>query len=201
MLPQRITLGEIGISLRGSSHNPATLLIDLSRRNLNGEHAEFLQEASKRDGVAYDPVRPYVTFRDLYHAAGLTRRDLTKASVPSAGFLISTEVQESIDILRLFSVTARMGIQIETGLVGDQVVPKVTAKSTPTWLTTESSQASESIPMLAQIAVSPKNAEGFLEYSRQLSKQTNAPQFVARELLRTVGTALDQAIISGPGFI
>jgi HK97 family phage major capsid protein len=42
-------------------------------------------------------------------------------------------------------------------------------------------------------------SSGFLEYSRQFSKQANAPQFVASELLRTVGTAIDQAIINGSG--
>ena len=48
--------------------NPARLLIDLSAGNLNGENAEYLQEAAHRDGVAHDPVRPYLAFRDLYTA-------------------------------------------------------------------------------------------------------------------------------------
>jgi HK97 family phage major capsid protein len=164
------------------------LFIDLARGNLAGENREALQEAAKRDGVVWDPVRPYCSFRDL-----------TVASGPSAGFLKSTEVQDSVDILRPWSVMARAGIQIEFGLIGDAVVPKVSAKSTPAWLSTESTQAAPSQPTLSQIAITPKDVAGFLQYSRQFSKQTNASQFASRELLRTVGTAIDQAIINGSG--
>jgi len=155
-----------------------------------------------RNGVSSDPVRPYLAFRDLYEQARLARnqqRDLTKASGPSAGYLTSEEVQESRDILRPWSVMARAGIQIEFGLVGDQAIPKVTAKSTPNWLTTETSQGTQSIPSLAQVALSPKDVIGSLQYSRQFSKQANASVFASRELLRTVGTAIDQAIINGSG--
>ncbi len=168
--------------------NVDTLLRDLSRGNLNGENREFLEEAAKRDGLVLDPVRPYISFRDL-----------TVAVSSAGGYLKQTDVQESIDILRPWSVMARAGIQIEFGLVGDQVVPKVTAKSTPNWLPTEISQGTQSIPTLAQIAVSPKDVIGSLQYSRQFSKQTNANAFVSRELLRTVGTSIDQAIINGSG--
>ena len=161
--------------------NANTLILDLAGGNLNGENAEALQESCKRDGVTFDAVRPYISFRDL-----------TVASGPSAGFLKQTDVQESIDILRPWSVMAKAGIQIEFGLVGDSVVPKVSAKSTPNWLSTESTQATASQPTLSQVALSPKTAAGFLQYSRQLSKQANAKAFAARELLRTVGTAIDR---------
>lgn len=164
------------------------LFIDLARGNLKGENSEFLQEAAKRDGVLYDPVRPYLSFRDL-----------TVASGSGGGFLKMTAVQESIDILRPWSVMARAGIQIEFGLVGDQVIPKVGAKTTPNWLPTESTQIAPSTPTLSQIAVSPKNVGDVVQYSRLFSKQVNAPAFAARELLRTVGTAIDQAIINGSG--
>ena len=94
---------------------------------------------------------------------------------------------------------AKAGIQIEFGLVGDQVVPKVTAKSTPNWLATEGTQGTATTPTLSQVSLTPKTVIGSLQYSRQFSKQANAPQFAARELLRTVGTAIDQAIINGSG--
>jgi HK97 family phage major capsid protein len=164
------------------------LFNDLARGNANGENAEALQEGARRDGMRYDAIRPYVSFRDL-----------TAASGTAGGFLKMTEVQESVDILRPWSVMARAGIQIEFGLVGDQVIPKVSAKSTPNWLANEGSTGTESIPTLSQIALTPKNVIGFLEYSRLLSKQANASAFVSRELLRTVGTAIDQAIINGSG--
>lgn len=173
---------------KGPRLNVDTLFQDLARGHFAGENHEALQEGARRDGVQLDPLRPYIGFRDL-----------TVASGPSAGFLKQTDVQESVDILRPWSVMARAGIQIEFGLVGDQVVPKVTQKTTPNWLSTEATPATESIPTLSQVAVSPKNVAGLIEYSRHFSKQANAPAFAARELLRTVGTAIDQAIISGTG--
>jgi HK97 family phage major capsid protein len=164
------------------------LFIDLARGNLAGENREALQEAAKRDGVTLDPVRPYISFRDLTVAAG-----------PSAGFLKQTTVQESIDLLRPWSVLARAGIQIEFGLVGDQLIPKVTAKTTPNWLPNEGATGTATTPQLSQISMTPKNVIGSLNYSRQFSKQANASQFAARELLRTVGSSIDQAVINGSG--
>lgn len=164
------------------------LFHDLSRGHLAGENQEALQESARRDGVTFDPVRPYISLRDL-----------TVASGPSAGFLKQTEVQQSIDILRSFSLMDRMGIQIEYGLVGDQVVPKVAAKTSPDWLPTEATTGTASTPQLSQISLTPKSAIGSLNYSRQLSKQANATQFASRELLRTVGTAIDQAVLNGSG--
>lgn len=168
--------------------NVDILFNDLARGHLSGENHEALAEVAKRDGVTFDPKMPYISFRDL-----------TVASGPSAGFLKQTDVQDSVDLLRPWSVMSRAGIQIEFGLVGDQVVPKVTAKTTPQWLSTEATTGTASTPTLAQVALTPKNVIGSLQYSRAFSKQTNAPAFAARELLRTVGTAVDQATITGSG--
>lgn len=176
------------VEQRGPKLNADTLFRDLSRGEILGANRECLQEAARRDGVPYDGVRPYISFRDLTVAAG-----------SAGGFLKMTDVQESVDILRPWSVMARAGIQVEFGLTGDQVIPKVSAKSTPNWLPTEATQGTPSQPTLSQVSLTPKNVIGTLNYSRQFSKQANAAQFASRELLRTVGTAIDQAIINGTG--
>ena len=173
---------------KGPTLNVDHLFTDLARGNLAGENAEALQESARRDGTDFNSLKPYVSFRDL-----------TVASGPSAGFLKQTDVQESVDLLRPWSVLARAGIQIEFGLVGDQVVPKVTQKTSPNWLSTEATPGTASTPQLSQVSLTPKNVIGSLQYSRQFSKQANAPAFAARELLRTVGTAIDQAILNGSG--
>jgi len=173
---------------KGPKLNPDTLFRDLSRGELLGENREALQESAKRDGVVFDGVRPYLSFRDLSVAAGA-----------AGGFLKQTDVQESVDILRPWSVMARAGVQVEFGLVGDQVVPKVSAKTTPNWLPTEATQGTATTPQLSQVSLAPKDLVGSLQYSRQFSKQANAPAFAARELLRTVGAAVDEAVIAGTG--
>lgn len=164
------------------------LFSDLAKGHLDGENREALQESAQRDGVVYDGVRPYVSFRDLTVAAG-----------PSSGFLKDASLQAPADLLRPWSIMGKAGIQIEFGLVGDQVVPKVTAKTTPNWLQTEGTQGTATTPTLSQISLTPKNVIGSLQYSRQFSKQANAVQFASRELLRTVGTAIDQAVLNGSG--
>jgi HK97 family phage major capsid protein len=84
-------------------------------------------------------------------------------------------------------------------LIGDQAVPKVTAKSTPALLSTESTQITPSQPTIAQVTLTPKTVGAVINYSRLLSKQANAAQFAARELLRTIGTSIDAAILNGSG--
>ncbi|MGH2360425.1 MAG: phage major capsid protein [bacterium] len=158
---------------------------------LDDDDRDALERYADRAGIPFDSHRPMIPF-DLC-------RDLTKATAITGGYLVSAETQEARDILRPFSVSARLGIEIESGLRGDQVIPKVTAKTTPAWLGTESSQVTPSQPTLVQIAATPKQVGVVCNISRQLSKQANADLFVRRELLRTAATALDQAVFNGTG--
>src|SRR5262245_47899719 len=102
--------------------NFSRLLLDLSTGVVHGEDREALVENARLAGQAYDPHRPIIQFRDLVKGVG-----------SAGGFVVGTEVADTTDILRPWSVTARAGIEIESGLVGDQAIPKVTAKSTPAW--------------------------------------------------------------------
>ncbi|MDN5936652.1 MAG: phage major capsid protein [Nitrosospira sp.] len=108
-------------------------------------------------------------------------------------------MKEPVDLLRPWSVTARAGMLVETGLRGNLAVPKVSGKTTPSWVATESAQVAPSQPTLSQIAMTPKTLGNVVVFSRQLGLQANADQFVGRELLRSIGTALDQAVLNGSG--
>jgi len=164
----------------------------MSVGQLDGAEREHLEEAARVAGVPFDPLRPFIPFNAV--------RDLNVASSTAGGFLTAgTAAADPIDILRPWSVTARAGILIEMGLAGDIVIPKTSAKSTPTWLTNETAQVTPSQPTLAAAAVTPKSVGIVTAFSRQLSKQANAEAFVRRELMRTVGTAVDQAVINGSG--
>jgi HK97 family phage major capsid protein len=158
----------------------------------NSPEGAFFETLARLSGGSYDAQRIIVPFRML-------RRDLTVANADSAGYLVAGDTQAAVDILRPFSVAARMGLTVETGLVGNAAIPKVTAKTTPAWATEESTAVSPSQPTLAQVALAPKTVGIVVNISRQLTLQSNAELVVRRELLRTVGTAIDQAVINGSG--
>lgn len=166
----------------------ARTVMGLSHGKLNGEDREMLEESARQNNQAFDPLKPYVSFRDLAAAVG-----------SAGGYLKQTETREAIDILRPWSVTARAGLLVESGLVGDIAVPKVTVKTSPSWLATETAQVSPSTPTLSQVSLTPKTVGDVIVFSRQLAQQTHADRFVGRELLRTIGTAIDQAVINGTG--
>ena len=169
----------------------AKAIIGMSRESLPGYEREVLEEFAHREGQHFDKQRITLPF-SLF-------RDLSKGVASAGGYLVSTETMDAVDILRPFSVTVKAGIIISTGLVGDQVIPKTTVKSTPSWIPSESTSVTASTPVLSQTGCTPKTASIIINFSRQLSIQANAETFVRRELLRTVGTAVDQAIISGSG--
>ena len=167
------------------------LISDLSRGSTYGEDSEAVQEYARQAGIHLDPQRPFIPFSEF--------RDLSKGVASAGGFLVGTETPEAVDILRPFSVSAKAGISIESGLTGDVVIPRTTAKSTPNWLPTETSQITPSAPTLGQIACTPKQVGILVNFSRQLSRQANAEPVIRRELMKTVGTAADQAVLNGTG--
>lgn len=173
--------------------NLARALGGMLNQRLDGFEREVAEENAYQAGEAFDPQRILIRFDQL------ATRDLTKGTASAGGYLAGGETQEAIDILRPWSVTNRAGILVETGLRGDQLLPKTTAKATPAWLSSEASTVSGSTPTLAQIAMTPKTAAAQVQFSRQFALQANADAFVRRELLRTVGTAVDQAVLNGSG--
>lgn len=156
----------------------------------DGPEAEFFQEAASLAGQRFDRNRLFIPF------GSLAERDLTTNSAAS---IVATSNQAARDLLRPWSVTARAGIEMETGLVGNQTIPRTTVKVTPEWLSTEGTAATPSQPTFQQIALTPNNIIGVIPFSRQLALQSNAEAVVRRELTRTIGTGIDQAVIAGTG--
>lgn len=163
-------------------------VLSLAHGKLDGEDREVLEETARQNNLPFDLQRPFIAFRDLVAAVG-----------SAGGYLRPTEVREAVDILRPWSVTTKAGMIVESGLVGDVAFPKVTQKTTPAWVSNETAQVTPSQPTLAQVAMSPKTVANVVVFSRQLAKQTNASRVVGRELLRTLGTSVDQAVLSGSG--
>jgi HK97 family phage major capsid protein len=165
----------------------ADLVNNLSRGLYNHDQSRMLQEAAERHGQPYDATKPFVPFELC--------RDLTAAV--DTNLISAAEVVEPASILKPYSVTAQLGIEIDTGLQGNVVVPWVSTASTGYWLANEASTITETAPVVSAKTLKPKQVGAFCEISRQLALQTNAERFVGPEMLRTVGTLIDQAVLAG----
>ncbi|MCC7203117.1 MAG: phage major capsid protein [Nitrospirae bacterium] len=188
-------IGELCLSASQGSNefskfSLATAIRDMQHNRLNGYELEVLEEWSSRENRSFDKNRVFIPFSEF--------RDLSKGTASAGGYLVATETPEAVDILRPWSVTARAGITVETGLIGDQAIPKTTTKATPYWVN-ETGQVTASNPSLTQVAMTPKTCGALVNVSRQLTLQTNAEGFIRRELMRTIGTAVDQGVLNGSG--
>lgn len=170
----------------------ARMVGSMAHGGLNGFERETLQEVAQRTGRPFDAVRPFVPFE-------LLARDLTAAAASAGGYLIDTSTMAAQDILRAYSVTGGLGVTVTSGLTGNAEMPRTTTKATPYWLTDEGSTTTESTPALSMVANTPKTAGAFLEFSRNFAQQPQSEGFVRRELLGTVGEAVDIAVLAGSG--
>jgi Phage capsid family len=157
---------------------------------------EVCAEAAELAKQDHDPQRPIIPWNVLSRQ----QRDLTVASVTGGGYSVQTSVGDAIDVLRPWSVTKRAGITTLTGLQSNLTAPKTANTSTGYFLSTESTQITGSTVTVGQISLTPKTAGVYIEYSRQLSLQSaQLERFIRNELLRTLGTLVDRAVLNGSG--
>lgn len=129
------------------------------------------------------------------------RRDLTVATASAGGYLVGTENQSFIELLRNRTVVYRMGATRLPGLVGNVTIPKQTAAATPVWLANEASTVTESAQTFGQLALSPKTVGAYVEISRQLLLQSApaAEQIASSDVANVAAIAVDLAALSGSG--
>lgn len=130
----------------------------------------------------------------------LLSRDLT-ASTPSAGGnLVGSGPVSAMDILRPFSVVARMGVTLADRLTTDLLLPSIGTAATAQWLPTETSEIVSTNPMIGQVASKPKTAGTIVKASLNFMKQSKfADEVIRQQLLGAIGAALDQAVLAGTG--
>ncbi len=135
-------------------------------------------------------------------AADILRRDLSVGNAGAGGYLASTENLPSwVELARPRSVALSLGVAVLDGLRSSLSVPREVSGPSINWLTTELSQASESTPSLGQVALTPKTAGAYVEFSRQLLLQSSpaVDRFIVRSLLRALAVAIDVATLNGSG--
>lgn len=143
----------------------------------------------------------FVPFEVLQRDMGSQRRDLTSTTPGSGGYLIATENQGFIEILRNRSVAFRMGARRLSGLNGNVTIPKQTGAGTAYWLATDASTVTESEQAFQQIALTPKTASAYTEISRNLLLQSSpgAEGIVSDDLAQITALAVDLAALTGSG--
>jgi HK97 family phage major capsid protein len=129
------------------------------------------------------------------------QRDLVVGTSSAGGYLVGTNVQSFIDILRNRSVVMRLGATTMPGLVGSVAIPKQITAATANWFASEAGTATESNITFGQLPLTPKTVGGYVEISRQLLLQStpNAEGIVNADLAKVIGLAVDSAALTGPG--
>jgi HK97 family phage major capsid protein len=164
---------------------------------LDGVELEVCQQAARDSGLPLDVTRPKLPWWTLQ---GNTRAD-TVTSAANGGFLVETTVAKVVlDVLRPWSIAARAGISISTGLIGNLNFARTTTASAGYWVASEVGAPTEASQSLGQIALSPKEAGVWMRFSRLLQLQAaDADFFIRRDIGRSLGALVDAALISGTG--
>jgi HK97 family phage major capsid protein len=185
--------GDDGGRRRGPQLRVAQLIEDLvNHRRIDGENRCFLEEYAAAAGVDQDWQRPQIPLEAL-------ARDLTVAVAGAGGYLTGATTMEPRELLRPFSVAARLGAEILPAGPADTLLPVQTSRPIITWLEGENAEGPASTPAMRSVAIRPKMAAAVIRFSRQLSKQSNAEDYARRTLLASAGIAIDTAALAGSG--
>jgi HK97 family phage major capsid protein/HK97 family phage prohead protease len=201
-------LGYIGLTRKETQQFSLTRAILAIVEN-DWRNAPFELECSKATAAKMNKVveqtKFYVPYEVLQrevpvpvHREG--RRDLSVAYGGGA-YLVDTTNVGFIEMLRNRAVIFRMGARRLTGLQGNITIPRQSGAATAYWLTTESTDITESQQTIIQVVMTPKTVGAYTEISRQLLLQSTpaAEGIVSDDLAQVVALAADYAAIAGPG--
>ena len=128
------------------------------------------------------------------------RRDLQAGTPSAGGNLVGSVSVQPLDVLRPFSVTARMGLTSVQNLAANLLLPNVGTAATGNWLANETSTITVSTPVIGQVSASPKMGGAIIRASRQFMMQAaSADEMIRQQLLGAVGQLLDAAVLNGSG--
>jgi HK97 family phage major capsid protein len=190
--------------LAGSDDKPAPRF-SMARVLGQMQEPHGLRDGYEREicaGAAISAGQSFDQHRVLIPLAALATRDLTATGGGSAGgYLVGTALaSEPTDVLRPWSVVARAGMTILSGLRENFVIPRVVTASGGGWIA-EGVAAPESQPVLGQAAMTPKHVATFVEFSRQwrIQSSDSGEALLRQQLLRAVGELVDVAVLAGSG--
>ena len=148
---------------------------------------------AERGGI----IVPFAVF-----AQSMTRADIV-GTLSAGGYLAETVNLDAADALRPSTVAFQLGATYVPAPYGAAVnLPRQTGVGTAQWLTAETTSITESDQTFGQVAGTPRTIGAYTELSRLLTLQaapSPAEFVVRRDLVATVGRALDLAAFFGTG--
>jgi hypothetical protein len=115
-------------------------------------------EAGVCHAAALSQGRGYFSPQSAIVPWGALQRDLTASTPFSGGNLIGAVTGSPMDVLRPFSVVARMGVAVVDNLASNLLLPSVGAAATGQWLATEATAITSTTPVIGQVSSTPKTA-------------------------------------------
>jgi HK97 family phage major capsid protein len=176
--------------------NIAEAISNLTRERRTGAAAEASQELEKRRPLEQGNSMRFPWQTLLYN----TRADIVGSST-AGGYMVPTlNTDTAAGSLLSMLMLGRLGCTpIDSS--ANLNLPKVASNATVNWLSTETTQATESDLGFAQVSYTPHTISGYTELSRQLAitSSPSASNLIANELMRRVRRAIEGAVFSGSG--
>lgn len=163
----------------------------------NWSEAQLEHEASQE--VARRTGRDGRTSSSFFLPYDVQTRD---ANVAGTGqYLVATNNQSFIELLRNRMVAYQMGATRLSGLVGNVTIPKQTVGATAYWLASETTAITEGNQTFAQLALTPRTVGAYTQISRllQLQSSPDAESLILSDLAKQVAIAADLATLYGTG--
>ena len=156
-----------------------------------GYEREISEEIAKRSGK---------DGKGFYIPSGVLTRAFDKANAAAALVATDTLFGEFIEDLIADTVLGAAGVRTLEGLVGDVTIPK-SGSATAYWVTTEGGNATETTPNIGQVGATPHTVGAYTDITRKLLMQSGigAQAFIAEELRKAIGRAVETAVFSGSG--
>lgn len=163
---------------------------DWSQATLEHEASKEVAKRTNRDGR---------TANSFFLPYEVQQRDATVGG--TGQYLVATNNQSFIELLRNRMVAYQMGATRLSGLVGNVTIPKQTVGATAYWLSTETTSITEGNQTFAQLALTPRTVGAYTQISRllQLQSSPDAESLILADLAKQVAIAADLATLYGTG--
>lgn len=173
---------------------------------------EELEKVMARDGAGGAPkglLVPYDVFtkRDVIADRGapsMFDRTLTSSGgVGTGGALVQSTVLAAQYVPPNYNVPiiVKAGARVLSGLIGNILIPAMTAGKSGTWITPENTAVSSADPTFAQIALNPHDLGTAVDISRRLLIQSNpaVDALLRDDIAMAIANTADQGGINGSG--
>jgi hypothetical protein len=176
-------------------------LLQAVQSALNGSNSlerEWSDDEARRSGRTLDS-RHQLHIPPSAFLAATQQRDLTAGASAAGGYLVATQAQGFLDVLRARSVVGRLGATQLPDLVGNAALPRELVSTAPTWMTDESTAAPDTPPSFGQVVMTPKTMVATAKFSHQLMLQSAVEPLLRAELLGSCAAELDRVAVAGSG--